>query len=810
METAMEKSKLDLQFTYLPAFAKFLLDKHLPSFVKEQVRLSRELDLPLLKYFSGMNEDELLAFSKKSAADLLEYLADNRAAQQIEDSRQRWLKDQVPNVSREQVIAQDITGVSYIRKQSLIKFIPQFTTNTDDIIALVNEINQYTYSSETILANTYISIISNRLEQREADLLQNQQLYKQAQALAHLGHWSWDLDTNRLEWTDEVFAIYGLTPTNGSLQSDDIRHLNHPDDADMVQSIMAHSMQTHEPYDFHYRIVLQEGTVKTLHAKGEVVVDANGRAYKMLGTLQDVTERQNLIEQLQLSEKLYKEAQALSHIGNWTWIIKENKVMWSDELYRIYGLDPQAETITFERYASFIHTDDKEELFNTIQNALLSKKPYELHHRIVRPDGSVRSLNAKGQVVLDEHGQAVRMTGTAQDITERMEVEREAQESQRFIQKIANATPALIASYNTRTGQYRYISDGLQKLLGYSPERPMKEGVQFFIEIMHPDDFGPVMEKNAQALDMANAGELAEGSEGIVEFEYRLRHANGEYRWFHTFGTVFDRDASGQVEYLLNISIDITERKEMETALSQKNVQLQQSNASLEEFAYVASHDLKEPLRKISIFGDRLLSTQYERLAGEGQFYLEKIIDSSRKMQLLINDMLSLSLISENKSFARYSLQSILAEVMRTLEIKIAETGAIIHAQPLPEANIIPSQFRQLFQNLLSNSLKFVKQGVKPEINISCRKLKPHEAERHNLPGGRDYLELTFMDNGIGFDNIFAGKIFAIFQRLHHKDYEGTGIGLAICKKIIENHGGVIQAAGIPGQGATFTIIIPV
>jgi PAS domain S-box-containing protein len=810
VETAIEKLKTDLHFTYLPPFAKFLLEKHLTDFVKEQIRHSRELDLPILKHFGSMSEEELVEFSKKETAELLKWFMDNKSAQQIELSRQRWLKDQLPNISREQVIAEDITGISYVRRQAFLKFIPLFTNDLAEAVKLLAEIDQYIYVSETIFADTYISILLTRLRQREADLLHNQQQYKQAQGIARLGHWSWNLENNILDWTDELYAMYGLDRSKGAVKSEDIRRLNHPDDAEMVQQTMSRSRETHEPYDFHYRIILDDGTMKTLHARGEVLVDGNNRAYKMIGTLQDVTERQSLIEQLQLSEELYKQAQALSHIGNWTWIIRENKVLWSDELYRIYGLDPQAEQISFERYASFIHPDDKEELFNTIQNALLSKAPYELYHRIILADGTIRFLNAKGQVVLDENGQPVRMVGTAQDVTRRMEMERETQESQRFIQKIANATPALITSYNIKTGQYRFISEGLQKILGYDPKIALTEGVQFFINIMHPDDLAATMSKNAQALELANSSlPISENREPIVEFEYRILHVDGQYRWFHTYGTVFDRDAAGHVEHVLNISIDITERKEMETALSQKNVQLQQSNANLEEFAYVASHDLKEPLRKISIFGDRLLSTQYEALGSEGQFYLEKIIDSSRKMQLLINDLLSLSLISGNKSFVRYSLQNILNEVVRTLEHKIEEMGATVHAQPLPEANIIPSQFRQLFQNLISNSMKFVRDGVKPEIDISCRALKQQEAEQYNLPRALNYLELTFRDNGIGFDNIFAGKIFAIFQRLHHKDYEGTGIGLAICKKIVENHGGVIYAAGEPGRGATFTIIIP-
>jgi PAS domain S-box-containing protein len=803
VQTVAGNRKADLLFTYLPLFAKFLLDNHLEDFVKEQLRLSRELHLPLLKYFSGMSEEELLSFSKKGSAELLTYFAGNRAAQQIEDSRQRWLRDQLPHITRDQVIAEDITGVSYVRKQAMQKFIPLFTADTSETLKLIREIDHYMYVSETVFADTYISILQDRVSEQE-------KMYKQAQALAHLGHWSWDLQTGKLHWTEELFAIYGIPVTN-EVDTETVRAMNHPDDAEMVRSIMARSGETHQPYDFHYRIISQDGTVKTLHAKGEVLADENGKAYKMLGTLQDVTDRQNLIDQLQQSEELYKQAQALSHIGNWTWLIREDKILWSDELFRIYGLQPQSEVLTFERFSTFIHPDDKEFLFNTIQNALTSKQPYQLQHRILLSSGEVRHLDAKGQVLLDERGQPVKMVGTAQDITQQTEIEREMRESQRFITKIADAAPALIASYNINTGKYRFVSHGLQNLLGYDPQVPMQEGVQFFVGIMHPDDFGAIMQKNAQALELANSGKL-EGadSEAIVEFEYRLRHANGEYRWFHTFGTVFDRNAAGNVEHVLNISIDITERKEMENTLNQKNFELQQSNANLEEFAYVASHDLKEPLRKISIFGDRLLSTQYQHLGSEGQFYLEKIIDSSRRMQLLINDLLSLSLISGNKAFVRYSLQTILTEVLRTLEYKTEEMDATIHAQPLPEANIIPSQFRQLFQNLISNSLKFVREGVKPEIKIKSRPLHAEDVEPYNLPATRNYVEITFTDNGIGFDNVFAGKIFAIFQRLHHKDYEGTGIGLAICKKIVENHGGIIQATGDPGVGATFKIIIPV
>jgi signal transduction histidine kinase len=261
---------------------------------------------------------------------------------------------------------------------------------------------------------------------------------------------------------------------------------------------------------------------------------------------------------------------------------------------------------------------------------------------------------------------------------------------------------------------------------------------------------------------------------------------------------------------ILGAALDITKRKEMEKSILQNAFQLEQSNASLEEFAYVASHDLKEPLRKISTFGDRLVNTQLELLTPEGKIYLQKIVDASQRMQVMINDLLSISLISGDRAFETYSLQTLLEDAVQTLEYKIEQKGALIDSAPLPEANIIPSQFRQLFQNLLSNSLKFIPEGRKPVIRITATELPPDAVADMQVTRAARYLQLEFKDNGIGLEEEYVGKIFQIFQRLHGRsEYEGTGIGLAICKKIVEHHGGVIYASGEPDKGATFTIVLP-
>ncbi len=328
----------------------------------------------------------------------------------------------------------------------------------------------------------------------------------------------------------------------------------------------------------------------------------------------------------------------------------------------------------------------------------------------------------------------------------------------------------------------------------------MNLGADFFNTIFHPDDFSKLVVQHKKLVENID-------SHIAVEYEVRMKHKSKDWRYVLLKEIVFRKsEDTNEVVQVLCAALDITHRKEMERSLYDKTIELHQSNKSLEEFAYVASHDLKEPLRKITAFGDRLLSGQQDKLDANGQFFLNKIIDSSKRMNTMIDDLLALSMISNTKSFVHYSLQNVLDEVLQTLEFKIEKTKAVIKADPLPMAKIVPSQFRQLFQNILSNALKFTPPESNPVIKISASFTKDGVA----LTKAPQYLQLSFTDNGIGFEEEYADKIFVIFQRLHGRsEYDGTGIGLAICKKIVENHGGSISAKSTPGEGSTFLITLP-
>ena len=246
--------------------------------------------------------------------------------------------------------------------------------------------------------------------------------------------------------------------------------------------------------------------------------------------------------------------------------------------------------------------------------------------------------------------------------------------------------------------------------------------------------------------------------------------------------------------------------------LMENILQLKATNEELDRFAYVASHDLQEPLRKIMIFGDRLANKYNEVLGDDAKEYLERMRKASERMQLLINNILDFSKFSAaSQSFEQTDLNRLVEEVLSDLEIEIERKRAIIHVDELPSLCVIPGQFRQLIQNLLSNSLKFSKSDVIPRINIHSETLKGRELPAApNINANEEYCRINVEDNGIGFDEEYAEKIFVIFQRLHSNHiFEGTGIGLSICKKIVEKHNGLISATSIPDKGSVFSVVLP-
>jgi light-regulated signal transduction histidine kinase (bacteriophytochrome) len=263
---------------------------------------------------------------------------------------------------------------------------------------------------------------------------------------------------------------------------------------------------------------------------------------------------------------------------------------------------------------------------------------------------------------------------------------------------------------------------------------------------------------------------------------------------------------------LIQLDKSITKRKIAEEELRTFTEKLQHSNRELESFAHIASHDLQEPLRKIIAFGNRLTTKYSDVIDDQGRDYLIRMESASNRMKTLINSLLTFSRVStKTRPFVPVDLKKLTQEVLSDLEVSIEQKSGRVEVGELATIDADPLQMRQLLQNLIVNALKFTQEGVHPVVKIYGRTIHTNGDHKNGYSHEEDLYELSVEDNGIGFDEKYANRIFDIFQRLHgRQEYEGTGIGLAICRRIVDRHNGEIKAKSVSGEGTQFIFTLPV
>jgi PAS domain S-box-containing protein len=440
-----------------------------------------------------------------------------------------------------------------------------------------------------------------------------------------------------------------------------------------------------------------------------------------------------------------------------------------------------------------VHPDDRAPNLALWQRAVAVRGPCEYEHRLRRHDGEYRHFSVRAVPVFTDDGQIREWAGIHTDITQRKLTEQSLRDGERQFRELADAMPQIVWGASP-DGHFDYYNRRWYDFTG-RPEGT--DGDTSWADVVHPDDQEQSLERWRSALESGDA----------YEIEYRLKRKEGGYCWYLTRALPVRNQALAITRWF-GTCTDIDARKRTEDQLRASAVLLGQSNRELEEFATVASHDLQEPLRKIRSFVGCLRDEQAATLNSDGRDYLDRIQSAATRMTSLVADLLEFSRVSsKGKAFVPVDLNEVVQGVISDLEARFVQTGGRAEVLRLPTVASDPIQMRQLLQNLIGNALKFHRRGETPVVHVSAE-IIADDAAPGALPGGTCRLSVT--DNGIGFDEKYLDRVFTIFQRLHGRsDYEGTGIGLAICRKIVERHRGTITARSTPGQGATFIVTLP-
>lgn len=610
---------------------------------------------------------------------------------------------------------------------------------------------------------------------------------------ARIGSWEIDLIKNKIVWSDVTREIHEVEPGFEPNLDTAINFYKEGYSRIKIEKAVDEAINLGKPFDLELELVTAKGRVVWTRAIG-LTEFANGQCKRLYGIFQDIDKHKRLQEDLRVSEEKFRGSFEHSAIGMALVSTEGKWLKVNRRICEIVGYEEQELLATTFQYIT--HPDDLGKDLDNLHKLLNGEiATYSIEKRYYHKNGSVVWVLLSVSLVRDAFDKPLHFVSQIEDITDRKRAEDGVNKLNRELTAIFDSSTQVSIIGTTIDGIITHFSKGAENLLGYTAEEMVGKQTP---AILHK--VSEVLNRSRK-LSQKFKREI-QGFDVFTEYAKQGKFDSREWTYVRKDGSEFPvqlvvtsiSDEQGISGYL-GIATDLTERKAVEESM-RRYTELEAKNREMEQFTYVASHDLQEPLRTVNSFANMFSLKYNDKLDEEGKMYLHYMVQSSNRMMELIKGLLYYSRIGKERVLEEVDCNDMVADVLKDLSLKISETGAEVQVERLPVIMAYPIELQVLFQNLVGNALKFVALGTKPSIKIKAQQ----------VPLG---WQFSIADNGIGIGDKDKEKIFIIFKRLNNSaDYDGTGIGLAHCKKIVELHNGNIWVDSEPGAGSTFNFTL--